>query len=104
MRQQAASWPNENLAAKVSPLVVNLKRLMVRPNPGDEPHKRLRNSRPDNDAKTILDASLVFFSLRAKRHVFGGRFPISRPAFRNWSYVGAGAPPLTTRASPARSA
>ena len=69
MRQQAASWPHDYLAAKVSPLVVNLKRLMVRPNPGDKLHRQLRNSRPDNDAKTILANIIVFFSLRAKWHL-----------------------------------
>jgi hypothetical protein len=54
LRQLDASWSNDGLAAKVSPLVVNLKRLMMRANPGAELHRQLRNFRPDNDAKTIL--------------------------------------------------
>jgi hypothetical protein len=43
-----------NLAAKISSLVVYLKRLMVRPIPGGGLLRQLRNSRPDNDAKTNL--------------------------------------------------
>ena len=95
MRQQAASWPHDYLAAKVSPLVVNLKRLMVRPNPRAKLHRRLRNSRPDNDAETILPMILIFFSLHAKGHLsitvyFRGR--------------AVSPPPATTRAKPVKSA
>lgn len=65
----AASWPHDYLAAKVSPLVVNLKRLMVRPDLRAKLLRRLRNSRPDNDAKTILAIIIIVISLRAKGHL-----------------------------------
>ena len=80
MRQQAASWPN-NRAAKVFDCRQS-ETVDGAANLGGDSLRRLRNSRPDNDAKTILTANIVFFSLRAKRHLLISFFRLGR-AFRN---------------------
>ena len=72
MRQQAASWPN-NRAAKVFDCRQS-ETVDGAAKPRRRLLRRLRNSRPDNDAKTILTINIVFFSLRAKRHLLNGFF------------------------------